>query len=53
MLGTNDAKTWNWNATAYFNDYLDMSTQLIDISSKPKLYLLVPPPLYQEGAYGM
>lgn len=53
MLGTNDAKTWNWNATAYFNDYVDMGKKLINLPSKPKLYLMVPPPLYKEGVYGM
>ena len=56
MLGTNDAKTNNWHAPLVREfpiDYKAMIDTFKNVSSNPKIYLMVPPPLYQDGAYGM
>ena len=53
MLGTNDAKTFQWNETEYVNDYIDMAKSFIELDSKPELYFMIPPPLYVNGAYSM
>jgi len=56
MLGTNDAKTGNWHApliSEFPVDYKAMIDAFKNVSSDPKIYLMVPPPLYQDGAYGM
>ena len=46
MLGTNDAKGYQWNETEYVNDYLEMATNFINMESQPKLYIMIPPPVY-------
>ena len=53
MLGTNDAKTFNWNETAFKADYLDMINVFKNMTSKPDIHLMIPPPLYKEGVYSM
>ena len=62
MLGTNDAKSYQWNQTQYQADYLDMVRSFVytDLTSSPpvlrskvpEIYAVVPPPLYREGVYG-
>eukprot|EP00823_Brevimastigomonas_motovehiculus_P009053 TRINITY_DN8726_c0_g1_i1.p1 TRINITY_DN8726_c0_g1~~TRINITY_DN8726_c0_g1_i1.p1 ORF type:complete len:216 (+),score=51.34 TRINITY_DN8726_c0_g1_i1:32-679(+) len=56
QLGTNDAKTWNWDkhVAEFEPDY----KQLISVFSHlphttPKIYVAIPPPLYKEGVFGM
>ena len=49
MLGTNDAKTFQWNQTEYVNDSIEMAESFIDLPSKPEVYLMIPPPLYVDG----
>ena len=51
MLGTNDAKTYQWNADEYNKDYLELAGNLKSLTPNTKLYLMGPPPLYQDGAY--
>ena len=51
MLGTNDAKNFQWNQTEFVSDYLEMATNFKNMESKPDLYLMIPPPLYTEGVY--
>ncbi len=37
--------------TEYERDYLDMITQLLALPSKPKVFVLTPPPLYPPDPY--
>jgi lysophospholipase L1-like esterase len=53
QLGTNDAKTYQYNETAYLSAYNEMIDTLAALPSKPKIYISVPPPLYEDGAYQM
>jgi alpha-L-fucosidase 2 len=49
MLGTNDSKIYQWNRRQYHNDYVEMVKNMKNLPSKPEVYLMVPPPLYQDG----
>jgi acyl-CoA thioesterase-1 len=51
MLGTNDAKSKNWGPfhAEFPLDYKAMIDELNTISTHPKVYLMVPPPLYVDG----
>jgi acyl-CoA thioesterase-1 len=59
MLGTNDAKSFNWegvqqNKGDYFTlDYVDMIQQLRALPSKPEVYVMIPPPLYEPYPFEM
>ena len=53
MLGTNDSKIFQWNRKQYHNDYIEMVKNMKNLPSKPEIYLMVPPPLYQDGVYQM
>ena len=53
MLGTNDAKHYQWNEDNYKADYIEMANNFLNMPSKPDLYIMVPPPLYKENAYSM
>ena len=55
MLGTNDAKFRNWGplSAEFPVDYQAMIASFKNMSSKPKIWLMVPPPLYQNNRYGM
>lgn len=59
MLGTNDAKAFNWegiqqNLGDYYTlDYVDMIKQLRQLDPKPEIYVLVPPPLYEPYPWEM
>ena len=55
MLGTNDAKVNNWRPlhAEFPVDYKTMIDTFKNLTNVPKIYLMVPPPLYQDGAYGM
>lgn len=48
MFGTNDAKTFNWSYEEYRRDYIDMVNSFKSMESQPKIYLMIPPPLYKE-----
>lgn len=54
MLGTNDAKVWNWgrHAAEYPGDYHDLISVFSSMPSKPRIRIMTPPPLYQDGRYG-
>ena len=53
MLGTNDAKNFQWDQTAYMQDWLEMINIFKNLDSKPEVYVMIPPPLYQDGVYSM
>lgn len=53
MLGTNDAKYYNWEGIQqdtgdYFAlDYVDMIQQMRNLKTSPKIFVMIPPPLFQ------
>ena len=51
MLGTNDAKAWNWNAENYTGQYMELVRFFQSLPSAPQVYALIPPPGFdaQEG----
>ena len=53
MLGTNDSKNYQWDESAFHADYLEMARNFQAMSSKPDLYVMIPPPLYQDNAWYM
>lgn len=53
MLGTNDAKTFQWDESAYHADYLEMARSFLAMPSKPDLYIMIPPPLYKDNFISM
>ena len=53
MLGTNDAKTYQWDVQEYMKDFKEMANIFLGLDSKPELHIMVPPPLYQDGIYSM
>lgn len=56
FLGTNDAKTFNYfNASMgnYTKDYLDMLLGFSKLPSKPKLFAVIPCPLYPPDPFEM
>jgi hypothetical protein len=54
MLGTNDAKYHNWGPlhAEFPVDFKAMIEAFKNVSTSPRIYLMVPPPLYQDGRYG-
>lgn len=47
MLGSNDSKKNNWNREEYIKDYCEMIESYLRLESKPKVYVLTPPPLFE------
>lgn len=53
MLGTNDAKSMNWQgADAYKEDYGALIDDYLALSSAPTVYVLLPPPAFTD-VYGI
>lgn len=51
-LGTNDAKDGVWDRQAFVKDYADTCVEFLErMAPKPVIFLLVPPPVYEDGAY--
>jgi len=58
MLGTNDAKNFNWfgvqeKGDSFEDDYVEMIHNFKALGTKPKVYVMVPPPLYPPDPYDM
>ena len=57
MLGTNDSKLINWysfdQGDQYSKDYVDMISIVKALPSSPKVYVMVPPPLWEPAPYNM
>ena len=62
MLGTNDAKGCNWDRTPdgvqgrgdlFSADGLDMIAKFKALPSKPKVFVVLPPPLFPPWPYNM
>lgn len=52
MLGTNDSKAKNWAYKADFaNDYRDLIAHYATLQSHPRVYVMLPPPVYEAGRY--
>lgn len=52
MLGTNDSKSWNWNATNFNTDYRALIQQYQGLSTHPRVYICLIPPVYNPNAFG-
>jgi len=54
MLGTNDAKPYNWvHAANYSVDYRTMINVFKNLTSKPKIWINTPPPAYKDMVYSI
>ena len=59
MLGTNDAKIMNWEGIQqnlgdyYALDYVDMIRNVRILSTRPKVYVIIPPPLFEPYPFDM
>lgn len=47
MLGSNDSKKNNWNTEKFVKDYSEIIGSYLRLESLPKVYVLVPPPLFE------
>ena len=50
QLGTNDAKAFIWDRKKYIRDYTEMVELFVNLPSRPKVYISIPPPLYRNGS---
>ncbi|GMH79370.1 hypothetical protein TL16_g08122 [Triparma laevis f. inornata] len=54
QLGTNDAKTYQWNEAKYIDDYNSMIESFASLRSpSPDIWISIPPPLYLDNIYDM
>ena len=55
MLGTNDAKPQNYHQhpDEFLADYQALIAALKGLSSKPKVYVMIPVPVFGNGGYGI
>jgi lysophospholipase L1-like esterase len=59
MLGTNDAKAFNWEGVQqdtgnYFAlDYVSMINELRQLKKTPRIFIMIPPPLYEPYPFEM
>ena len=47
MLGSNDTKKINWDKEKFINDYCEIIDSYLNLSSMPKVYILIPTPLFE------
>jgi len=53
-FGHNDAKSSNWDAAAFEKDYADLCHEFLErMSPRPGIFLVAPPPLYEDDKYDM
>jgi lysophospholipase L1-like esterase len=52
MLGTNDSKSGNWNATNFNADYRALIADYWNLPSQPEVYVCLIPPVYSPNAFG-
>lgn len=48
LLGSNDSKEKNWNKEKYINDYSEIIDSYLHLDSAPKVYMLIPPPVFEK-----
>ena len=46
MLGTNDAKTYNWNEENYTRQYVELISLFQSLDGKPEVFVMIPPPAF-------
>ncbi|MDE7086993.1 MAG: xylanase, partial [Clostridia bacterium] len=49
LLGSNDSKENNWDKEKFINDYTEIIDSYLSLASSPKLYVLIPPPMFDVG----
>lgn len=49
LLGSNDSKEKNWDKEKYISDYSEIIDSYLNLDSHPKVYMLVPPPVFEKG----
>lgn len=47
LLGTNDSKKNNWDEEKFVRDYGEIIDSYLSLASAPKVYLLIPPPVFE------
>ena len=47
-FGMNDAKSRNWNESAFIEDYKSMITTFQNLESHPHVFVCIPPPFYSN-----
>lgn len=52
MLGTNDSKSWNWNATNFNTDCKALIAEYQALSTHPKVYICLIAPAFLPNAFG-
>jgi lysophospholipase L1-like esterase len=52
MLGTNDSKAANWNATNFNADYRALIADYQSLATHPTVYISLIPPVYIPNAFG-
>ncbi len=52
MFGTNDSKSWNWNAANFDSDYRALISKYQGLRSHPRVYICLIPPVYLPNAFG-
>lgn len=52
MFGTNDSKSWNWNAANFDADYRALIAEYQGLRSHPTVYICLVPPVYLPNAFG-
>lgn len=52
MLGTNDSKSWNWDAAKFNSDYRALIAKYQSLSTAPRVYICLVPPVYLPNAFG-
>ena len=53
MLGTNDAKPYNWHEKRFENEYLFFVRSFAELPHKPRVILMTPPQCYPDPATGV
>jgi acyl-CoA thioesterase-1 len=52
MFGTNDSKSWNWNAANFDSDYRALIAKYQGLRSHPRVCICLIPPVYVPNAFG-
>ena len=51
MFGHNDSRKKDWDEELFKKDYVEMINSLLKMGSKPSIYLMIPPPVYEDGCF--
>ena len=51
MFGHNDSRDKDWDEKLFKKDYVEMINSLLKMGSKPSIYLMIPPPVYEDGCF--